>query len=55
MTDNTFSYKDKSILYICQNGTSEYANAAKGYIYDYSSFATFLLTVSYQIECKLII
>ena len=55
MTDNTFSYKDKSILYICQNGTSGYANAAKGYIYDYSSFATFLLTVSYQIECKLII
>ena len=35
MTDNTFSYKDKSILYICQNGTSGYANAAKGYIYDY--------------------
>ena len=33
--DNTFSYKDKSILYICQNGTSGYANAAKGYIYDY--------------------
>jgi len=35
--DNTFSYKDKSILYICQNGTSGYANAAKGYIYDYIS------------------
>ena len=35
MTDNTFSYKDKSILYICQNGTSGYANASKGYIYDY--------------------
>ena len=35
MKDNTFSYKDKSILYICQNGTSGYANAAKGYIYDY--------------------
>ena len=35
MTDNTFLYKDKSILYICQNGTSGYANAAKGYIYDY--------------------
>jgi len=33
--DNIFSYKDKSILYICQNGTSGYANAAKGYIYDY--------------------
>lgn len=33
--DNTFSYNDKSILYICQNGTSGYANAAKGYIYDY--------------------
>jgi hypothetical protein len=33
--DNTFSYKDKSILYICQNGTSGYSNAAKGYIYDY--------------------
>ena len=33
--DNTFSYKDKSILYICQNGTSGYANAAKGYIYDF--------------------
>jgi len=33
--NNTFSYKDKSILYICQNGTSGYANAAKGYIYDY--------------------
>jgi len=33
--DNTFSYKDRSILYICQNGTSGYANAAKGYIYDY--------------------
>jgi len=33
--DNTFSYKDKSILYICQNGTSGYANAANGYIYDY--------------------
>ena len=35
MTDNTFLYKDKSILYICQNGTSGYANASKGYIYDY--------------------
>ena len=35
--NNTFSYKDKSILYICQNGTSGYANAAKGYIYDYIS------------------
>lgn len=35
--DNTFSYKDRSILYICQNGTSGYANAAKGYIYDYIS------------------
>ena len=35
--DNTFLYKDKSILYICQNGTSGYANAAKGYIYDYIS------------------
>ena len=35
--DNTFSYKDKSILYICQNGTSGYSNAAKGYIYDYIS------------------
>jgi len=34
---NTFLYKDKSILYICQNGTSGYANAAKGYIYDYIS------------------
>ena len=33
--DNTSLYKDKSILYICQNGTSGYANAAKGYIYDY--------------------
>jgi len=33
--NDTFSYKDKSILYICQNGTSGYANAAKGYIYDY--------------------
>jgi len=33
--DNTFSYKDRSILYICQNGTSGYSNAAKGYIYDY--------------------
>jgi glycosyltransferase involved in cell wall biosynthesis len=32
---DTFSYKDRSILYICQNGTSGYANAAKGYIYDY--------------------
>lgn len=35
--NDTFSYKDKSILYICQNGTSGYANAAKGYIYDYIS------------------
>ena len=35
LMDNTFSYKDKSILYICQNGTSGYANAANGYIYDY--------------------
>lgn len=33
--DNTFSYKDRSILYICQNGSSGYSNAAKGYIYDY--------------------
>ena len=33
--DNTSLYKDKSILYISQNGTSGYANAAKGYIYDY--------------------
>jgi len=29
-----FSYKNKSILYICQNDTSGYSNAAKGYIYD---------------------
>ena len=35
--NDTFSYKDKSILYICQNGTSGYANAAKGYIYEYIS------------------
>lgn len=37
LVNDTFSYKDKSILYICQNGTSGYANAAKGYIYDYIS------------------
>ena len=37
IVNDTFSYKDKSILYICQNGTSGYANAAKGYIYDYIS------------------
>lgn len=37
IVNNTFSYKDKSILYICQNGTSGYANAAKGYIYQYIS------------------
>ena len=37
MMDNPSLYKDKSILYICQNGTSGYANAAKGYIYDYIS------------------
>lgn len=35
--DINLLYKDKSILYICQNGTSGYANAAKGYIYDYIS------------------
>ena len=37
IVNDTFSYKDKSILYICQNGISGYANAAKGYIYDYIS------------------
>ena len=31
------SMRYKSIFYICQNGTSGYANAAKGYIYDYIS------------------
>lgn len=35
--EENFSYKNKSVLYLCQNDTSGYSNAAKGYIYDYIS------------------
>ena len=32
--DYKFDYNNKKVCYICQNGTSGYATAAKGYIYD---------------------
>jgi hypothetical protein len=51
--DNTFSYKDKSILYICQNGTSGYANAAKGYIYDYINKKIPVKTQYFNLDCRL--
>jgi hypothetical protein len=34
MINNCYDLIKSTVLYISQNGTSGYANAAKGYVYD---------------------